>query len=61
MAMAILVWTSSHKSHAPSTTPVFLVGFFLTLCGACVRWSSYRTLGPLFTFELSIRDQHKLC
>jgi len=63
MTMTSLVRTSTHDSfHTPSpaTTPIFLAGFFLTLCGACVRWASYRALGPLFTFELSIRDQHKL-
>ncbi|KAE9390727.1 hypothetical protein BT96DRAFT_1063402 [Gymnopus androsaceus JB14] len=63
MTMTSLVRTSSHDSfHTPSpaTTPIFLAGFFLTLCGACVRWASYRALDPLFTFELSIRDQHKL-
>jgi len=60
MIMTTLVRTSSHKFHAPATTPIFLVGFFLTLCGACVRWFSYRALGPLFTFEVSIHDQHKL-
>ncbi|KAE9393298.1 hypothetical protein BT96DRAFT_924090 [Gymnopus androsaceus JB14] len=60
ITMTALVRTSSHKFHAPATTPIFLVGFLLTLCGAYVRWSSYRALGPLFTFELSIRDQHKL-
>ncbi|KAE9393320.1 hypothetical protein BT96DRAFT_887343 [Gymnopus androsaceus JB14] len=52
--------TNSISCPAPATTTTFLVGFFLTLSGACVRWLSYRALGPLFTFELSIRDQHKL-
>ncbi|KAE9390975.1 hypothetical protein BT96DRAFT_959658 [Gymnopus androsaceus JB14] len=60
MTMATLMRTSSHEFHLPATTPIFVVGFFLTLCGAYVRWSSYRALGLLFTFELSIRDQHKL-
>ncbi|KAE9389463.1 hypothetical protein BT96DRAFT_773830, partial [Gymnopus androsaceus JB14] len=58
--MTALVRTSSHNFHAPTTTPIFLVGFFLTVCGACVRWSSYHALGPFFTFELSIHDEHKL-
>ncbi|KAE9398752.1 hypothetical protein BT96DRAFT_720202 [Gymnopus androsaceus JB14] len=46
--------------HGPAITPIFLVGFLLTLCGGYVRWSCYRALGPLFTFEVSIREQHKL-
>lgn len=49
-----------NSSHAPSITPVFLVGCFLTLCGGYIRWSCYQALGSLFTFEVSIRDQHKL-
>ncbi|KAE9400514.1 hypothetical protein BT96DRAFT_975224 [Gymnopus androsaceus JB14] len=60
MTMNTLVRISNHELHAPTITPIFLVGFFLTLCGAWVRWSSYRALGRLFTFGLSIRDKHKL-
>jgi len=47
-------------SSTPAITPIFLIGFLLCLCGAYVRLSSYRALGRLFTFEVSIRDQHKL-
>ncbi|KAE9404192.1 hypothetical protein BT96DRAFT_916968 [Gymnopus androsaceus JB14] len=60
ITMTALVRTSSHEFHAPATTHIFLVGFFITVSGAYVRWSPYRALGPLFTFEVSIRDQHKL-
>ncbi|KAF9043681.1 hypothetical protein BDP27DRAFT_1455145 [Rhodocollybia butyracea] len=44
----------------PTITPVFLVGFFLCFCGAYGRWASYHALGHLFTYEVSIRDQHRL-
>jgi len=56
----ILVESSSTGVHYPSITPAFLAGFFLMLFGAYIRVSSYRALGSLFTFEVSIRDQHKL-
>jgi protein-S-isoprenylcysteine O-methyltransferase Ste14 len=46
--------------HGPTITPVFLVGFFLCLCGTYGRWAAYHALGQLFTYEVSIRDQHKL-
>ncbi|KAE9392226.1 hypothetical protein BT96DRAFT_967460 [Gymnopus androsaceus JB14] len=60
-ALDILVQNSNpHTKHAPAITPIFLVGFFLCLCGGCIRWLSYRALGRLFTFEVSIRDQHRL-
>ncbi|KAF9063086.1 hypothetical protein BDP27DRAFT_1451422 [Rhodocollybia butyracea] len=56
-ALAILV-RSSHA--APAITPIFLAGFGFLLCGGCIRWFAYRALGRLFTFEVSIRDEHTL-
>lgn len=41
-------------------TKVFLVGCFLTCLGGCIRVACYRTLGRFFTWELSVRDSHKL-
>lgn len=41
-------------------TPVFLAGCFSAISGAIIRVMCYRTLGELFTFELSIRRDHKL-
>lgn len=41
-------------------TPIFLVGWFFALSGGLIRLASYRALGKLFTFELSIRKDHKL-
>ncbi|OAX34909.1 hypothetical protein K503DRAFT_411249 [Rhizopogon vinicolor AM-OR11-026] len=37
-----------------------VAGFFLSIIGAVIRSHCYRTLGRLFTFELSIRQGHKL-
>jgi protein-S-isoprenylcysteine O-methyltransferase Ste14 len=41
-------------------TPTFLVEWFFALFGGIIRLACYRTLGNLFTFELSIRKNHKL-
>jgi protein-S-isoprenylcysteine O-methyltransferase Ste14 len=39
---------------------LFLLGTFLTGLGGYIRYSCYRELGRLFTFEMSIRKDHKL-
>ncbi|KII92132.1 hypothetical protein PLICRDRAFT_172269 [Plicaturopsis crispa FD-325 SS-3] len=41
-------------------TPLFLVGCLLVVSGIFVRLQAYRALGKHFTFELSIRQDHKL-
>ncbi|KAJ7647430.1 hypothetical protein FB45DRAFT_893417 [Roridomyces roridus] len=41
-------------------SPLFFVGIALTLLGASLRYWCYRELGPLFTFEASIRPNHTL-
>ncbi|KAF9255900.1 hypothetical protein L218DRAFT_1008018 [Marasmius fiardii PR-910] len=41
-------------------TPILLLGNTLTLLGTLLRVSCYRTLGPFFTFELRIQEQHRL-
>ncbi|THH21277.1 hypothetical protein EW146_g253 [Bondarzewia mesenterica] len=38
----------------------FLVGSALAIAGAQLRLACYRALGSLFTFEMSIRNSHKL-
>ncbi|CCM02158.1 uncharacterized protein FIBRA_04236 [Fibroporia radiculosa] len=38
----------------------FIIGCILTAAGALGRISCYRTLGRLFTFEVTIRNDHKL-
>ena len=32
----------------------------MTALGGYIRWACYRALGRLFTFEMSIRDNHEL-
>ncbi|KAK7057259.1 protein-S-isoprenylcysteine O-methyltransferase [Favolaschia claudopus] len=41
-------------------SPLFVIGVILTLAGASIRYRCYCELGNLFTFEVSIRDDHKL-
>ncbi|KAH9481022.1 Protein-S-isoprenylcysteine O-methyltransferase B [Psilocybe cubensis] len=41
-------------------TPIFLFGVCLMLSGTLIRIRCYRTLGKLFTFELSIMKNHTL-
>lgn len=41
-------------------TPLFLLGTSMTAFGGFIRWRCYRELGKLFTFEMSIRKNHKL-
>lgn len=39
---------------------VYLLGFALIITGALIRVECFRTLGRFFTFELSVKDDHKL-
>ncbi|OAX34910.1 hypothetical protein K503DRAFT_411247 [Rhizopogon vinicolor AM-OR11-026] len=42
------------------STPALIAGSCLTVIGCAIRTQCFRTLGRLFTFELSIRQGHKL-
>ncbi|KAK0475436.1 hypothetical protein IW261DRAFT_479093 [Armillaria novae-zelandiae] len=50
----------NNRNHGIAITPLFLFGNFLTIVGTVIRLQCYRTLGRLFTFELSIRQDHRL-
>ena len=39
---------------------LFLVGTLVTILGGLIRYKCYRALGRMFTFEMSIRKNHKL-
>ncbi|KAF9238462.1 hypothetical protein BU15DRAFT_62440 [Melanogaster broomeanus] len=43
-----------------SLNPAFLAGSILNIAGGLLRIHCYRVLGRMFTFELSIRKDHKL-
>ncbi|KIJ07791.1 hypothetical protein PAXINDRAFT_89819, partial [Paxillus involutus ATCC 200175] len=48
---------SYHKTAAASNN---IVGSVLSIVGCCLRIHCYRALGRMFTYELSIRKDHKL-
>ena len=56
--MANLVFSASADSIKP--TPLFFLGTFMAGLGGYIRYSCYRALGKLFTFEMSIRNGHQL-
>ncbi len=41
-------------------TPTTLAGGLLGIAGGCIRVWCHRTLGRFFTWEVSVRDEHKL-
>ncbi|KAF7321284.1 Protein-S-isoprenylcysteine O-methyltransferase [Mycena kentingensis (nom. inval.)] len=59
---AALVSLLSHNERADAIriSPVFVLGIFLTGLGAYLRAWCYRELGAFFTFEVSIRHDHRL-
>ncbi|KIY44380.1 ICMT-domain-containing protein [Fistulina hepatica ATCC 64428] len=50
---------TSYPPH-PFTSPMLLVGCFVALLGGCLRLLCYKELGSMFTFEMSIRTNHRL-
>ncbi|EMD40163.1 hypothetical protein CERSUDRAFT_151158 [Gelatoporia subvermispora B] len=59
----ILVFLSPGRSATGvqvRITPTFLIGWILLVAGGYIRYSCYRTLGRHFTFELALRDSHRL-
>lgn len=48
-----------HKD-AIHITPMFLLGVILATIGGYIRHRCYQELGVMFTFELSIRKDHRL-
>ncbi|KAF8959447.1 hypothetical protein BDZ97DRAFT_1906203 [Flammula alnicola] len=57
--IAILV----HRLSSPDTIRItwpFLIAWICSMSGAMIRRSCYRIMGELFTFEISLRKNHKL-
>ena len=44
----------------PALPAAFVVGCLATIASGMVRRACYRTLGSLFTFELTLREGHRL-
>ncbi|KAF9063402.1 hypothetical protein BDP27DRAFT_1232170, partial [Rhodocollybia butyracea] len=40
--------------------PQFLLGTGMIIAGAVLRWVCFRTLGKLFTYEVTVQKDHKL-
>ncbi|TFK49513.1 hypothetical protein OE88DRAFT_1736530 [Heliocybe sulcata] len=61
---ADVIITTLMPSRAPVSairiTPGFILECATTISGGLIRWWCYRTLGRLFTFELTIRKNHRL-
>lgn len=47
-------------SGIPSITPTFLAAFTLSTVAALIRLACYRSLGHLFTFEITVKKDHTL-
>ncbi|KAF8160664.1 hypothetical protein B0H34DRAFT_795552 [Crassisporium funariophilum] len=50
----------SGSSENIRPTALFFLGTFMAGLGGYIRYSCYRALGRLFTFEMSIRKDHRL-
>lgn len=57
---ALTILTAPESQDKIGLSPLFLLGTLMTSTGGYIRWSCYKALGNLFTFEMSIRDEHKL-
>jgi protein-S-isoprenylcysteine O-methyltransferase Ste14 len=53
-----LVFSGSVDTIRP--TYLFFLGTFIVALGGYIRYSCFRALGRLFTFEMTIRDEHTL-
>ncbi|KAJ3783089.1 hypothetical protein GGU10DRAFT_274253 [Lentinula aff. detonsa] len=40
--------------------PYFCIGTGLVIAGGALRWSCYRALGKMFTYEVSVQKEHNL-
>lgn len=58
--LPMLAWRSTDAALGVRLTSTFTVGTLLCLVGGIMRIFCYRALGRHFTFELSIRKNHKL-
>ena len=58
--IAILVLSPSSTPSEIRLTWPFIFAWICSMFGAYIRRSCYRTLGRMFTFELSLRKNHQL-
>jgi protein-S-isoprenylcysteine O-methyltransferase Ste14 len=61
-----ILQTLCHRNPAPdanalmSLNPVFVTGVTVIALGSLIRVWCYRTLGPMYTYELAVRPNHVL-
>ncbi|KAF9501970.1 hypothetical protein BDN71DRAFT_1485868 [Pleurotus eryngii] len=48
------------SAYRIALSPAFFWGILICVFGGFIRYRSYAALGPMFTFEVAIRDNHKL-
>ncbi|KDQ51219.1 hypothetical protein JAAARDRAFT_62633 [Jaapia argillacea MUCL 33604] len=58
--LSLFVQNPLSSLNAIRVTPVFLAGSVLAAIGGYIRYRCYEELGRLFTYELTIRKNHKL-
>lgn len=46
--------------HASALPATFVLGCLMTAASGALRWACYKTLGSLFTYELTLREEHRL-
>jgi len=47
-------------SHTSALPAAFVLGCLATAASGALRWTCYKALGSLFTFELTLREDHRL-
>jgi len=56
----LLSYVNMQSASRININATFMLGWILTTIGTAIRVASYRELGRFFTFDLSIRKEHKL-
>ncbi|KAF4620821.1 hypothetical protein D9613_000510 [Agrocybe pediades] len=58
--LKLLVLSHTAEDIRVRPTVTFFLGVILICFGSYIRWSCFRALGRMFTFEMSIRKDHQL-
>ncbi|KAF9047901.1 hypothetical protein BJ165DRAFT_1126645 [Panaeolus papilionaceus] len=48
------------QTHNVHVTPFFVIGVIAVILGAYIRLDCFKTLGQLFTFDLTVHPEHRL-
>ncbi|EED81358.1 predicted protein [Postia placenta Mad-698-R] len=60
MILEILVPNPIYNTSSIRFSPIFLVGCSIATLGGFIRYKCYRELGRLFTYEVTIQQNHQL-